>query len=212
MKSKLVDAIGIVAIFLSIITASIAFVIFFRPFYRWSALYLEIPRLLGMSPERLFNNYDILMDYLTKPWIDHLHMPDFPSSPNGLFHFYEVKNLFLLNNGLLLVTGLVTVAYILYLRKNHRIWVLIRPFFVMIFIPIVALFFVFLNFDAVFVLFHEIAFNNDLWIFNASTDPIILALPQDFFMYCFIVVFVLIELSFIAGYFWTKHAPFKNIK
>jgi len=207
---KSLDYLGILSIFLFIISASIAFVLFFTPLYKWSAVHLDVPQAVNMDRETLFQNYHLLMDYLTKPWVNELYMPDFPSSPNGLFHFYEVKNLFLLNNSILLVSGVISGVFLYHIKKQRRIWMLIRPFFFMMFIPIVLLFFVFTNFDTVFVLFHKLAFNNDMWIFNASTDPVILALPQEFFMYCFITVFLFIEILFGAGYLWSKNTGFKK--
>ena len=41
------------------------------------------------------------------------------------FHFYEVKKLFLLCYGVLLVTLMPSVLYLKYLVKNQRLWTLI---------------------------------------------------------------------------------------
>lgn len=207
---KLKDGLGILFIFLFVLSFSISCVIFFTPLYKATAIHLELPEMLGMNQETLWGNYDHLMDYLIKPWVTELNMPNFPSSESGLFHFWEVKNLFLLNHIILAISGIWAGIYLYQTKKQARTWTLIRPFYLMIFIPIVMLFLIFLNFDTVFVLFHELAFNNDMWIFNASTDPIILALPQEFFMYCFIAVFGLIELLFVTGYVWSKKVSFKK--
>ena len=37
------------------------------------------------------------------------------------------------------------------------------------------------DFNAVFTLFHEIFFDNDLWIFDPATDYMIRMLPEGFF-------------------------------
>jgi len=207
---KLRDAIGILALFLFTVSFSIALVIFFTPLYKWSTVHFGIPEYLGMAKETLFKNYHILLSYLINPWSKQLHMPDFSSSPNGLFHFYEVKRLFLLNNITLLISGTVAAFFIQQLKKERRIWILIKPFFFMLLIPVVLLFFLLANFDRMFVLFHELAFNNDAWLFDPSTDPIILALPQEFFMYSFAAAFLLIEGIFFSGYHLAKKYAFKS--
>ena len=53
-----------------------------------------------------------------------------------------------------------------------------------------------MGFDRFFILFHETFFNNDDWLFNPATDPIINVLPEQFFMHSFILFFILIELFF----------------
>ncbi|HAP20997.1 MAG TPA: TIGR01906 family membrane protein, partial [Lachnospiraceae bacterium] len=48
-----------------------------------------------------------------------------------------------------------------------------------------------MNWDQFFILFHKLFFNNDYWIFDADTDPIILLLPDGFFMHCALMILVL---------------------
>ena len=45
------------------------------------------------------------------------------------------------------------------------------------------------NWKWVFVTFHKIAFNNDYWIFDEATDPVITILPNAFFMHCALLIF-----------------------
>lgn len=209
MKKILIDSLGILSLFLLILSFSIAFTINFTPLYSWTAQSMNLAERLGMSHEVLMENYHILLDYLNKPWVSELSMPNFPSSDSGLFHFYEVKILFMIDYAVLLVTAIGSFFYVRYLRRSKRIWVMIKPFAVGIVVPLVLLFFLAVNFDRLFVLFHEVFFNNDAWIFNPTTDPIIMALPQDFFMYCFIVAFGLMEALLVAGYFLSKKYAFK---
>ena len=49
-----------------------------------------------------------------------------------------------------------------------------------------------------FVLFHELVFSNDYWIFYYDLDPIILYLPEDFFMLCAMLIVLLVLLSALA--------------
>lgn len=48
------------------------------------------------------------------------------------------------------------------------------------------------NWEYVFVTFHQLVFNNDYWLFDSSTDPIIDILPDGYFMHCAIMIFVLV--------------------
>ncbi|MER1955432.1 MAG: TIGR01906 family membrane protein [Desemzia incerta] len=209
MKTKAIDFAGIAMIFLWIVSFSVMVTINFTPLYAFDVDFFDIPERVGLSKPVIMENYHILLDYLNKPWVSELNMPNFPSSKSGLFHFYEVKRLFLLDYGILLVTTVASFFYLRFLKQTKRNWVLLRPFMLGIFAPLVILFLIAANFDQLFVLFHQVFFNNDAWIFNPSTDPIIMALPEGFFMHCFILAFVLIELLIAGVYFYAKKTAFK---
>ena len=42
-----------------------------------------------------------------------------------------------------------------------------------------------------FTTMHEIFFDNDYWIFNSYTDPVIKILPEEFFFHCGLLIVVL---------------------
>lgn len=202
MGQKLKYFFGYVAMFLLVLSASIAFTINFTPLYSFDIDYLNIEQMTGLSKDIILDNYRILMQYLNLPWITELKMPDFPASESGLFHFYEVKQLFLLDYAILGVSAVVTGLFLRMVKKEQGYWRMMNPLRLMIAAPLAALAIIFMNFDRLFVAFHGVFFNNDAWIFDARTDPIILALPQDFFMHCFVLVFVLLELVLVLVYFW----------
>lgn len=210
MKTKIIHFIGLTSLFLCILTLAIAITINFIPLYQFDLSYFNIPESLGISKETILDNYYILIDYLNKPWISELNMPHFPSSENGLFHFYEVKKLFLINYVIAILSTIGSLVYLRFIQKNRLTWKLIRPFQIGMIVPFVVLIIIALNFDELFVAFHELFFNNDAWLFNPSTDSIILALPEAFFMHCFILAFSLIELTIIGGYFTAKRLAFKK--
>ena len=204
MGQKLKYFFGYVAMFLLVLSASIAFTINFTPLYSFDIDYLNIEQMTGLSKDIILDNYRILMQYLNLPWITELKMPDFPASESGLFHFYEVKQLFLLDYAILGVSAVVTGLFLRMVKKEQGYWRMMIPLRLMIAAPLAALAIIFMNFDRLFVAFHGVFFNNDAWIFDARTDPIILALPQDFFMHCFVLVFVLLELVLVLVYFWVR--------
>ena len=204
MGQKLKYFFGYVAMFLLVLSASIAFTINFTPLYSFNIDYFIIYQMTGLSKDIILDNYRILMQYLNLPWITELKMPDFPASESGLFHFYEVKQLFLLDYAILGVSAVVTGLFLRMVKKEQGYWRMMNPLRLMIAAPLAALAIIFMNFDRLFVAFHGVFFNNDAWIFDARTDPIILALPQDFFMHCFVLVFVLLELVLVLVYFWVR--------
>ncbi|PFN28721.1 TIGR01906 family membrane protein, partial [Bacillus cereus] len=59
--------------------------------------------------------------------------------------------------------------------------------------PIALMLPIAINFEKSFVLFHKLLFSNDYWVFDPEKDPIILMLPEEFFMHaaCAILLFIL---------------------
>lgn len=210
MLYKTKDVMGIASIFVFILTAAIALTILATPIYQFSLNWLDVPEKVGLSYDQIMANYRAVMEYLHFPWVNELVFPDFPVSESGAFHFWEVKILFYINYAALFISSVISFFYIRHLKQINGLWRLIQPFKIAIFVPFVLLVILAIDFDAMFVLFHEIAFNNDAWIFSPVTDPIITVLPQAFFMLCFAFAFILIEGSFIAGYFLSKRQSNSN--
>src|SRR5699024_7817938 len=209
MEVKVRDVLGIASIFVLILTTAIALTIWAVPLYQFSLHHLNIPERVGITFNQIMENYYVLLKYLHFPWIRTLSLPNFPVSASGAFHFYEVKRLFYVNYALLFASLIGTIFYLRKLKQINGFWRLIQPFKIDIFVPIVFLLILVLDFLWMFVMFHDLLFNNDAWLFNAATDPIILVLPQEFFMYCFVLAFILIETSFIGGYFYYKKKAYK---
>jgi len=209
MEVKVRDVLGIASIFVLILTTAIALTIWAVPLYQFSLHHLNIPERVGITFNQIMENYYVLLKYLHFPWIRTLSLPNFPVSASGAFHFYEVKRLFYVNYALLFASLIGTIFYLRKLKQINGFWRLIQPFKIAIFVPFVLLLILAMDFDWMFVMFHELLFNNDAWLFNAATDPIILVLPQEFFMYCFVLAFILIETSFIGGYFYYKKKAYK---
>ncbi len=187
---------GIVSLFLFLISLAVAITINFRPLYVFDIDHLNILRYTTLDQRVLLENFDHLMAYLNNPFQEVLKLPDFPVSASGAHHFFEVKRLFLIDYAVLLVTLIPTIYFLGYLKKNNRFWRLIRPFQIGMFVPIIIGFFMAAGFDRFFILFHETFFNNEDWLFNPATDPIINVLPEQFFMHSFILFFILLELFF----------------
>lgn len=206
MKSKWLERGGFICFVVALLTLAITLTINARWLYRFDVDYLNLLDYTSLSNKELMHNFDQLMGYLNFPWIETLEMTNFPVSASGAFHFYEVKKLFLLNYVLLVITIVPSFFYLRHLVKQRRLWTMIQPFRIVIGIPIVLVFLMAVNFDRFFVLFHGIFFNNDAWIFNPATDPIINVLPETFFLHCFILFFVLLEIFYFLPIYFGKRA------
>lgn len=175
---------------------AITTVVFVSPlFYR---LQLEINPLhlqVGLTKSRLMENYGEMMRYLIDPRVSQLIMPDFSSSTNGLQHFEEVKLLIQLLLIFTLILLVVTIISIILIRHSKYKQAFLKQFlYSAVFLPFLVIFMIIVAFDQIFLWFHLLLFNNDYWLFNPLTDPIINVLPQNFFMILFILTIFLYEI------------------
>ena len=69
-----------------------------------------------------------------------------------------------------------------------------------------------IDFSKAFVLFHKIFFRNNYWIFDANTDPIINALPEDLFMIYGAIILGIVIISSIIIKIINKNINKKNYK
>ncbi|MBS4461307.1 TIGR01906 family membrane protein [Aerococcaceae bacterium zg-B36] len=161
--------------------------------YRLFATVYDVATPVGLSKEQLFINIDQLMYYLISPFQATLSFANFSSSAGGLQHFVEVKRL-MQWNFMLSIIGIVYLIWSLRTKRTKRIayyaqqWLKLTAYF-----PLILLFFIVIAFDKLFVLFHQLFFRNDLWLFNPNTDPIINVLPQSLFMMYFVLAIVIYE-------------------
>lgn len=196
-----------ICIFLFWLSLGITIVIFFEPLYQWSIQWFNVEKLTGYSVDVLTKNYHQLIDYLTNPFTSTLQMSNFTSSTQGLFHFYEVKRLFFVNFAVLIISVAGAFFGLRFFKRRKQTWQLCSPIRLLIVIPIVVCVAIGSFFDTLFIQFHHVFFNNSAWIFDPKLDPIILALPEEFFMVCFTFVFLILLLGLIG----TK-AAIKNLK
>lgn len=203
---RLKETLGLICLFLALISLMVAITINFRPLYVFDIEYLNILDWVDLTKEALLKNFDQLMAFLNNPFINTVNLPDFPMSKAGLGHFIDVKKLFLLDYGILILTIVPAVFYLRHLLKNQRLFKLVKPFQIAMGVPVVLGLLMAIGFDTFFVKFHELFFANDDWLFDPVTDPIINVLPEEFFMHSFILAFLLIELSFLVLVIWGRRS------
>ena len=174
--------------------------------YPFEISWLNLTNRVHLKSDIIQYNFHILMDYLTNPFNPVLEMPDFPSSESGLHHFVVVKGLFHLAQGVAIVT--LPIFYLFWKQVIQKGFLSLyrRGLLIMLSLPLIlGLVGVFIGFEQFFTLFHQILFvGDDTWLFDPAKDPVILILPEDFFLHCFILFFVTYEILFGLFYFKSR--------
>ncbi len=206
-KRIIINTIGAIFIALFFISFSVIVTLNFKPLYKLAVDLYDIPEKSGYSYEEIIENYSILIEYNSIFGEEKLEFTSFTMSEHGEIHFEEVKAIFIRFQYLTLLLLPLVIITILYKIKNRQGEILKYSGILTLGIPIILGTFSAMNWEWVFVTFHEIAFDNDYWIFNAETDPVINILPEEFFMMCAIMIIaMLLILSIIQLLFY------RNIK
>ena len=157
----------------------------------------------GLTQAQLKEECARLVGYL---WLWHrqpLELMYFPMSETGVIHFAEVK-VFVDYIQILWVFTTTIFTFETYRRlKNKEVLFLKQTAIATVMILVTLMLFGIVAFDKLFVLFHEIVFRNDYWMFSSVTDPVIKILPEEFFMHGFfaIVGFVFLFAFILWVYF-----------
>ena len=208
--SRLWNALMALIILAAMISLSVVFVLNFRPLYDWDMKWLNIPETSGYPAEEIKANYDALIDYNSMFYTGALNFPTLPQSEEATIHFAEVKNIFVVFQVVAIATTILSVSSLLYYRKKHPRRSLRYAGYMGLALPVVFGIGIALSWDKLFVLFHQILFRNDYWLFDSATDPIILMLPDAYFMHCAIAILGLVMLGSVLCLLVGKRVIWKN--
>ncbi len=199
-----IDVVTAVILFLFIFSFSVTFTLNFRPLYYMDIKLLDIEARSGIAEDEIRENYDALIAYNSMFTEEELVFPTLAMSETGKIHFEEVKVIFVLFQKMAFVTGVLGLAAVLWQRRCDRRreaeadrrkgrWLKYTGVLTIL-LPVILAAAMAINWDKAFVIFHKIAFDNDYWIFDAATDPVITILPDTFFFHCaaMIVAMVLV--------------------
>ena len=178
-----------------VICISVTITVMARPLYYFDIEYLEIPWKSGISAEACKLNYDTLIDYNLIGGDEELVFPTLKMSETGRIHFEEVKEIFI-NMQLVSIVGIIAlIGFVAYTKKNgYKNSILLWMKYTFPVTMVVALtvgLAMAIDWQWAFTTMHEIFFDNDYWIFNAYTDPVIKILPEEFFFHCGILIVIL---------------------
>jgi len=144
------------------------------------------------------DNYKRMIYYVQNPFIKKLVFNNLHMSTFGEIHFFEVKKIFIALYIISIIFVCTMIFKIINNRNNDLVKGLIKSFnnsvniiaLILASISIMAT----IDFSKTFYFFHKIFFRNDYWIFDPVTDPIINALPEEFFMIELILIISLLIL------------------
>ncbi len=179
---------------LFIFSASVTAVLYLRWLYYLDIRLLDIPALSGMTEEKVRLNYDALMDYCQLWFRGSLSFPTLPMSREAQIHFADCKRIFDAIQITAVFTGLISMMMAVRLRRRPKRW--IRAAGIMcLAVPTTLGTGIFFFWDRFFILFHTLVFSNDYWLFDPVSDPVILMLPDAYFLHCAAVILVLIVIG-----------------
>ena len=162
--------------------------------YRIANKIFQIDKNLNIPRNKLYDEYGNIIDFINNPKTTDLSFESFTLSNNALYHFVEVRKIFIGIYIFLIFSISLLVIYLLINKKRIKKAIGNIPV-ISLLITIVTSFVIIgssmVNFNCLFKIFHEIIFTNDYWIFDTVKDSIILALPEEFFLLCAIIIIVL---------------------
>ena len=203
IKNRKSDIFLAVVFAIFIISFAVVFTVFFKPLYYFDIDFLNLSESTGLSADVIRHNYDVLIQYQSLFYQGDLNLPNFVMSTSGRIHFEEVKRIFKAIQIICVISGIMTLIMGIYRIKQHEYRFLRLTSLFSVGIPLVIGFFAAIDFNKAFILFHQIVFRNDYWIFDYRTDPVITILPETFFMHCFMLIVVIVCLLAIIclGYY-----------
>lgn len=186
--------------FLLFLSIGVVFTVNFRPLYYLDVKLLDIPETSGYPKSEIIANYNALIDYSSPFYMGNLSFPTLESSASGLQHFKEVKDIFTFFYILGAVLLMAAVIIIVYKSRKRDYSYLAVSSLVSCSLPVIIALCLAIDFDKAFVIFHKIFFDNDYWIFDPVTDPVINILPATFFLHCAILIIFIILLGSLILY------------
>jgi integral membrane protein (TIGR01906 family) len=194
---KFTDIIISIILTLLLLSVAVIFTLNFKPLYYWSIDHLDIAQTSGYSKGEIIDKYKALIEYNSPFYNGELSFPSLPSSAEGIQHFVEVKDIFIAFYFIALTTFVVSIVIILYKHNKRDYNYLLVSSIMVIILPLIVGTLLFLDFDTTFRVFHEIFFDNDYWLFDPLTDPVINILPSNFFLYCALLIIFFVILGSI---------------
>lgn len=205
-KKEFISGIGIGVLYtILLISLGIILAINLRFLYYADIHLLDIDKKTGLSYDTIRLNYDALIDYCSPFFTGDLVFPTLAASASGLSHFDEVKVIFQATYWILAVgTPVLVLLLIIKLHKGNYRFLRIAAITSLL-LPTITAILCCINFNWTFTLMHRIFFRNNDWIFDPITDPIILLLPEEFFLQCAIVIILTVFLGALIFLILYRH-------
>ena len=168
---------------LFLFTGAVVIVLNFRWLYYLDIKWLRLTEASGLTEAEVKANYNALIDYNLLWHRGALKFPSLPMSENAAVHFAEVKVIFDWIQIVFVTTAIATVMISLQTKGRRRWWLRITGICGIV-LPAVSGTAILIGWDRFFVAFHTLVFHNDYWLFDPVSDPVILILPDSYFLQC----------------------------
>ena len=170
-----------------LLTASVTVPILWRGFYYSQIEALNLTARSGFSPTVIREAFDQVMDFLV--WGQPYGTGQLRSSAEGRAHFADCQFLFRVDFIVAAVTGVILLFLLIRalndpsFRRKFAFSVPLLSLCILGGVLLILGVWAFVDFTSLFTVFHRLAFPGKTnWIFEASTDQIILILPEDFWV------------------------------
>lgn len=180
---------------LFIFTAAVVLVLNFKWLYYIDITILGLEEKSGMTVKEIRSNYDALIQYNQFWFHGDLKFPTLFMSETGRIHFREVKRIFTAVQYLCMGSGIASLIGIIRHARSRRLGYLKIAGILTFAIPLLLGALAAVSWERFFVVFHRIFFRNDYWLFDSRTDPVILILPDAYFLHCALLILLLIVLG-----------------
>lgn len=190
---KTITLVFSVSLFMSMFFSSINFVVYNKTYYEWHYINRDIELSTGMNLNDLMVVTDVFIEYLqdkrdnlnVKASIDGRIEEVFNEREKA--HMVDVKLLALMGERIRVYSGLLVIGILFFaLFKDKKLIInllnSIKYVFVTLSLLIIGIGALLVSdFNKYFTIFHEIFFNNDLWLLDPRTDILINIVPEIFF-------------------------------
>ncbi len=220
MKKVIIYTISIIATFCIIIALAFTamdMVIFNQQSYHDSFEKNELYEFIGVEKGDLHEITDEMLDYLKGKRPDLIMHAEIRGEYQQVFqereilHMVDVQRLFVGGMNIRNITAIIgaVLLLLLFIMEKKKalkplcksyLWVMSAILAVAIVLGIIMI----IDFNALFLQFHHLFFDNDLWLLDINTDVLIQMLPEEFFnemalsIVQYLAVFILIPAT-LAG-------------
>lgn len=183
----------LVGLLIVLLFASVKFVAFNEPYFRWHYQAHEIVKSTGIELDELMIVTKDMLNYL----LDKRDNLDMTATINGKVeevfgerekaHMVDVKSMIVFGQSVRNFLFLLTVIYVVFLGLRepkvleHFVKSVWKVFLIGIGVMTVVGLVLSTDFEMYFIKFHEIFFHNDLWMLDPDTDILINMVPEIFF-------------------------------
>ena len=170
---------------ISVIAIAVLSVLNTTVVYRYAIYKYELEKYTLLPKDILMDNYKRVIFYVQNPFNKELVLNSIPMSNFGKIHFFEVKRIFIALY-IMSIIFIIIMIFKIIANKNKGLGKklienLNNSVNIMALIFVSVSIMAMIDFDKAFYYFHKMFFRNDYWIFDSKADPIINALPEEFF-------------------------------